>query len=197
MKKQKIIIINKLDKYQHYKDRHIIWIKLYIDVLQDYKFQQLEDNERWVFIGLILLAVKNDNKVPYDVHFITDNICFRKKNNLKRIKKLCKTIKKVEKLGLISVELLSECFQADSLDKTREDKTREEITFSSNESLFRDMLTAYKEGQKPGYRPFYKEDEEMRWSQNKWWVIPKEGGEWLEFADPEGEGAIKLIKVVK
>ncbi len=28
----------------------------------------------------------------------------------------------------------------------------------------------------------YFRGEEMRWSQNKWWVIPKEGGSWLEFA---------------
>ena len=197
MKKQKIIIINKLDKHQHYKDRHIIWIKLYIDVLQDYKFQQLEDRERWIFIGLILLAVKNDNKVPHDVHFITNNICFRKKNNLKRIQKLCKTIKKLKQLGLISIESLSECLWGDSPEKKREDKIREEITLSSNKNLFKEMLTAYKEGQKPGYRPFTKWDEEMRWQQNKWRVIPKEGGEWLEFAEPEGEGAIKLIRVVK
>ena len=32
-------------------------------------------------------------------------------------------------------------------------------------------------------KPFYKPTgEEMRFAQNKWWVIPKVGGEWLEFA---------------
>ncbi len=35
-------------------------------------------------------------------------------------------------------------------------------------------------------KPFYR-GEEMRWSQNKWWVIPKEGGSWLEFAGGENE----------
>ena len=32
-------------------------------------------------------------------------------------------------------------------------------------------------------KPFYKPTgEEMRFAQNKWWVIPKVGGDWLEFA---------------
>ena len=181
----KVIIINNLDKYQHYKDRHIIWIKLYVDTLQDYKFQQLEDDERWVFVGLILLAVKNDNKVPYDIHFITDNICFRKKNNLKRIKKFRKTIKKLERLNLIFIKPLPECYQDDSPDKKREDKKREDIiTFSSNKELFNELIISYKEGKEIAYKPYYK-GEEMRWYQNRWWVI--ENGEWLEFVGSESE----------
>jgi len=35
-------------------------------------------------------------------------------------------------------------------------------------------------------KPFYK-GEEMRWSQGRWWVIPKEGGQWYEFAGQESE----------
>lgn len=179
---KKAIIIPNLDTLQHYKDRRIVWIKLYLDILQDYKFQQLEDDERWIFIGLILLAVKNDNKIPYDVRFIIENICFRKKNNLKHIKKFRKTLLKLKKLGLILVQLPSECYQGDSPDKTREEKIRkEEITFSSNEEL----LTAYKEG-KRDYRPFYRGNP-MRYykDQNRWEVL--ENGEWLEFNTGERE----------
>ena len=180
----KVIIINNLDKYQHYKDRHIIWIKLYVDTLQDYKFQQLEDDERWVFVGLILLAVKNDNKVPYDIHFITDNICFRKKNNLKRIKKFRKTIKKLERLNLIFIKPLPECYQDDSPDKKREEKKREDIiTFSSNKELFKKILADYKEGKRE-YKPYFWGDE-MRWKEGerKWYVVKNK--EWLDFVDSE------------
>ena len=35
-------------------------------------------------------------------------------------------------------------------------------------------------------KPFYK-GEEMRWSQGRWWVVPREGGQWLEFAGSESE----------
>jgi len=35
-------------------------------------------------------------------------------------------------------------------------------------------------------KPYFR-GEEMRWSQDKWWVIPKEGRQWLEFAGSESE----------
>ena len=35
-------------------------------------------------------------------------------------------------------------------------------------------------------KPFYK-GEDMRWYQDRWWVIPKDGGSWLEFAGSESE----------
>jgi hypothetical protein len=35
-------------------------------------------------------------------------------------------------------------------------------------------------------KPYYKNDE-MRKVNNKWWVLPKGGGEWLEFAGKESE----------
>ena len=47
-------------------------------------------------------------------------------------------------------------------------------------------MKAYKKGKRWGEKPYYK-GEEMRWSRNKWWVIPKEGGSWLEFAGQENE----------
>jgi len=33
-------------------------------------------------------------------------------------------------------------------------------------------------------KPFY-ENQPMRWKQNRWWVIPADGGPWLEFAGDE------------
>ena len=35
-------------------------------------------------------------------------------------------------------------------------------------------------------KPFFR-GEEMRFSRNKWWVLPEDGSEWLEFAAPENE----------
>jgi len=115
----KVIIIPNLDKYQHYKDRNIIWIKLYVDILQDHKFQQLTDAQRWLFIGLILLAVKNNNQIPADFHYISRLLLFSSKS-------LAKNMLKLTDLKLIAIKNIASCYQDAILDKIREDKIRKE-----------------------------------------------------------------------
>lgn len=115
----RIITIPKLDKYQHYKDRNIIWIKLYVDILHDYKFRQLRDSEKWLFVGLILLAVKNDNRIPADFHYISREILFSSQG-------LSQKIIKLHDLKLIAIKRLSKRYQSAIPDKIREDKKREE-----------------------------------------------------------------------
>lgn len=46
--------------------KFVVWIKLYLSTLTDYKFSQLDDNERWYFIGLLLLYPQCKNAIPYD-----------------------------------------------------------------------------------------------------------------------------------
>jgi predicted transcriptional regulator len=48
---------------------------------------------------------------------------------------------------------------------------------------FKELADAYKKGERK-YKPFFWEDE-MRWSQNRWWVI--KNGEWLKFDGNESE----------
>ena len=73
----KVITIPNLETYQHYKERKgMPWIKWHRKCLTDYNFCQLTDRERWLFIGLILLATENDNKIPADFHFIANKICY-------------------------------------------------------------------------------------------------------------------------
>lgn len=48
----------------------------------------------------------------------------------------------------------------------------------------KEIIEDYKRGEKREYKPYFR-DNEMRWSQNKWWVI--ENGEWKEFAGRESE----------
>ena len=68
----KVITIPKLKDYQHYgEDRtNNPWIKWHKKCLRDPEFRQLTNAERWIFIGLILLAVENDNEIPADFHDI-------------------------------------------------------------------------------------------------------------------------------
>lgn len=67
----------------------------------------------------------------------------------------------------------------------RQGKEKErEIQMKENNNLsYKEITEAYKNG-KRDYKPFFWGNE-MRWSQNKWWVI--ENGEWKEFAGLESE----------
>ena len=115
-----VITIPNLDKYQHYKDRNLVWVKLYLDTPQDYKLSQLHNGERWLFVGLILLAVKNDGKIPLDYSYIAREICFSRVGIKEKIAKM-------KKLKLIAINRLSNCYQPDipiREDKIREDKRR-------------------------------------------------------------------------
>jgi len=117
----KVFYVPNLDRYQHYKDRNIIWVKLYVDILQDHKFQQLKDNERWAFIGFILLAVKNNNEIPADFRYISRNILFSSRG-------LSEIVIKLLDLKLLDSKRIASRKQNDCLDKIREDKIRKEKT---------------------------------------------------------------------
>ena len=77
------------------------------------------------------------------------------------------------------------------LDKLHEFTSSTSIVRKQNSNLlkkkgdlsFKELADAYKKGER-SYKPFFRGDE-MRWSQNRWWVI--ENGEWLEFAGNESE----------
>lgn len=62
-------------------------------------------------------------------------------------------------------------------------KHNSKLTQKKGGSSFKELADAYKKGER-NYRPFFLGDE-MRWSQNRWWVI--KNGEWLEFAGNESE----------
>lgn len=54
------------EKFQHYKDRRPPWIKLYVELCDDYAFTQLSDAGKYHLIGVLLLAARTDNKIPND-----------------------------------------------------------------------------------------------------------------------------------
>lgn len=59
---------------QHYKDRSPSWIKLHADVLEDYAFSCLQDASKAHLMLLWLLASRMNNKIPYDLVFITQKL---------------------------------------------------------------------------------------------------------------------------
>jgi hypothetical protein len=68
-------------------------------------------------------------------------------------------------------------------------KRREEIRIDKIRT--EEKPSFFKKGKRWGEKPFYN-GQEMRWSKEKWWVIPNDGGDWLEYADKESK--IEWIK---
>lgn len=114
----RVITIPNLNKYQHYKDRdNMPWIKWHKKCLRDHRFRQLTNSERWIFIGLILLAVENNNEIPADFHDIALIISHSTRGFSKGILKLID-------LKLIAIKRIARHYQHPILDKSRVDKIR-------------------------------------------------------------------------
>lgn len=65
------VSVKNFEKYQHYKNRRPPWIKLYQDLLEDYAFTRLQDASKWHAVGFFLLASRYENRIPFDLPFIT------------------------------------------------------------------------------------------------------------------------------
>jgi hypothetical protein len=66
--------VRNLDRYQHYKRRNPPWVKFYASVLDDYEMNSLPEATRWLAIGLIILASRNDNRIPNDPEWIAQRL---------------------------------------------------------------------------------------------------------------------------
>src|SRR3990167_1774608 len=106
--------------YIHYKERNISsWIKLPFALLDDYKFNQLGNDERWFFLGLMLLAGKHDNKIPNDINFLKKKILFDDTNN-KTISKMISNLISLELVYTESIQSLESVYTESS--QKRRDK---------------------------------------------------------------------------
>jgi len=115
----KVITIPNLSNYQHYgKDRETNpWIKWHKKCLRDYKFRQLTNSERWIFIGLILLARENNNEIPADLRDIGLIISHS-------LTGFNRAVLKLMDLKLIAIKRVARRYQNGALDKIRIDKNR-------------------------------------------------------------------------
>ncbi len=66
--------VKNFDKFQHYKERNPIWIKLYVSLLEDYEFSKLPDASKAHLLAIWLLASRYHNRVPYDAQWIGTRI---------------------------------------------------------------------------------------------------------------------------
>jgi uncharacterized phage protein (TIGR02220 family) len=112
------------ERVHHYKQRCPPWLKLYGDYLSDYHFCLLTDQEKYHFWALLLLASRNENKLPYDATWIQSQISGSELVNLE----------KLEALGFIekikdASNMLATCYQLASkvlapVEKRRGEKSR-------------------------------------------------------------------------
>jgi hypothetical protein len=149
----KYLQVKNLEKYQAGSENKF-WIKLWKKMRDDFAISQLSDAESWYFVGLIMLATDCDNCIPYSLSYISPRVAHM---HSKRLSKVSSAVVKMLDLGLL---LLCDCPIDREIDRKKED-----ISSSKKEKRF--------------YKPT---NEEMRFSKNKWWVIPKVGGEWLKFS---------------
>jgi len=66
--------VTNYEHYQHYKDRKPIWVKLYVDLLDDYQLNRQKPAVRLCALLLILVAAKQDNKIPHDHEWLAANL---------------------------------------------------------------------------------------------------------------------------
>jgi len=119
-KKKPYIVIKNFRKYQHYQEgsRPIAWLKLYIkEILFGEEFFHLKEFDRWVFIGLMLLAGLKNNKIPYEKKYLKAKILhYETDENL-----LEKSINSLIKRNLIAIKMLAKRYQDASTDKDKEE----------------------------------------------------------------------------
>ena len=118
------------DKFQPtMKDRNVIWIKLYRQILEDYEWHNLSSDSKATLIELLLLASENNGQLP-EVH----KIAFR--------------LRKTEEFIQHEIDLLSHWLQLDNnlittcqqdvaLEKSRE---REEKTYVRFDDFWNSLL---------------------------------------------------------
>ncbi len=69
-----MLSVKNFEKFQHYKDRSPVWIKLYRSLLRDYEFAQLPDSARGQLLMIWLLASEMGNQLPNDAEWIKRQI---------------------------------------------------------------------------------------------------------------------------
>ena len=65
-----MLAVKNFDKFQHYRDRAPVWIKLYRSLLRDYEFAKLPDAARGQLLLIWLLASETGNELPNDPAWI-------------------------------------------------------------------------------------------------------------------------------
>lgn len=110
------LTIKNLEKYHpKFKDRNLLWCKLYFSTLNtDLEFMLLDEIDKWRYFAFVMLELQMKKPVPLDEKFLAmKGFNFTKRN-------LATTLDKIRELINIDTNLIPEKYQNDSLDKEKE-----------------------------------------------------------------------------
>ena len=165
------------DKFQPtMKDRNVIWIKLYRQILEDYEWHNLSSDSKATLIEILLLASENNGQLPE-----THKIAFRLRKTEDFIQK---------QINLLSHwlqddnNLITTCEQDVSLEKSREEKKRD-IRFQE----FWDVLLKKRKNNKVGCKKKWEKNDldEIADTIINWYKQMCATQEWKEGYNPSPE----------
>lgn len=126
----KSIRVKNWAKYQHFKDRKPIWIKLYRDILNDLEWHELDGDSAKALVMLWLIAAEDEGQLP-DIKKIAFRLRMTEQKAKSILDKLLHWIE-IDDIKLISdvyqddIKSVSEPYQVDAPEKRREEKNRED-----------------------------------------------------------------------
>jgi hypothetical protein len=79
------LAVKNYERFQHYRDRLPPWIKLYNTLLDDYAFIELPETARIHLVLLWLVASRHENRIPYDLKYLTRAIHAKSRIDIPRL----------------------------------------------------------------------------------------------------------------
>ena len=110
--------IKNWDRFQHFKDRKPIWIKLYRDLLDDLNWHELDGKSAKALVMIWLIASEDLGKLPE-----TKTLAFRLRMSEKETKEV--VTKLSQWLEQDDINTISDVYQDDMPEKRREETDKE------------------------------------------------------------------------
>jgi hypothetical protein len=129
----KYINVINLDRYQPgYKDRDLIWIKVYIKLINgSYEFEMMHETDKWRFIALCMLQTQTKKPVPSDAAYLS------KKGFVFKNRPLNLTLKALQNAQLVELVDVTETY---SKSETSVDSCDDSVTQSREEKIRKDKI---------------------------------------------------------
>jgi hypothetical protein len=121
-------------RIEHYKSgsRQTIFIKLYFDLLETFEFCNLPDETKFHFIGLMMLATRNFNRLPTDSNFLMQKLSANSEINLEKLLKsglIIAAKRKKTKNDFASIETETETEQETETEKEQQQNGKKKKLF--------------------------------------------------------------------
>lgn len=143
------------DKFQHFKDRAPIWVKLYRRLLDDHEWHRLEGDSAKLLVMLWLLASENSGEVTNDISVLAFRLRVSESHIIKHLQKLSHYLIQDD------ISVISSTDQGDLLEKRREETEKEKNIVGSpptvrvREEDFAQLWKAHPYGSKAEARKAY------------------------------------------